>query len=293
MKTLIAVSFALLLALPAAASAASPEQAYLAARDAYVKAFSHGEADPDPDPEKHTRALADLETQLRKIIGPTTLAGFPAEGKIHLDTLSTEDEGFGLLDGLAYAIPLDDKAIAEKVSVVVTTRTLFETWLRAHKTNLQAAPKSDDFYRQALSTDSAVVVFAQLPVVKPAWARTAFGVLAIRTQDLVGSTPDEIDMVVVGAERAYAVTAKLEVAVGPITACEKPRQQLKAQAQAAWAAYERSGKKNEALSDKATKLEEQSDTAYVQCFATRPHDASGFAAAIKQAQALIDALPKK
>lgn len=289
MKTLIALSLAVLLALPA--SAASPEQAYLAARDAYIKAFSHGETDPDF--EKHKRALADLETQLRRIIGPTTLQGFPAEGKIHLDTLSTEDEGFGLLDGLAYAIPLDDKGIDEKVSVVVTTRTLFETWLRAHKTNLQAALKSDDFYRQALSTDSAVVTFAQLPVAKPSWARTAFAVLAIRTQDLVGSMPHEMDIVVVGAERAYAVTAKIEVAVGAIAACANVREQLKAQAKAVWAAYERSGKKNEVLSDKATKLEEQSDTAYVQCFATRAHDANGFAAAVKQAQALVDLLPAK
>jgi hypothetical protein len=291
MKTLVALSLTILLALPAASSAASPEQAYLAARDAYIKAFSHGEADPDF--AKHKRALAELEAQLRKIIGPTTLQGFPAEGKIHLDTLSTEDEGFGLLDGLAYAIPLDEKGIDEKASVVVTTRTLFETWLRAHKTSLQTAPKSDEFYRQALSTDSAVVTFAPLPVAKPAWARTAFAVLAIRTQDLVGSTPDEMDIVVVGAERAYAVTAKLEVAVGAIAACEKAREQLKAQAKAVWAAYERSGKKNEALSDKATKLEEQSDTAYVQCFATHARDANGFAAAVKQAQSLIDLLPAK
>jgi hypothetical protein len=291
MKTLVALGLAVLLALPGPASAASPEQAYLAARDAYIKALSRGETDPDF--EKHKRALADLETQLRRIIGPTTLQGFPTEGKIHLDTLSTEDEGFGLLDGLAYAIPLDDKGIDEKVSVLVTTRSLFETWLRAHKTNLQAAPKSDEFYRQALSTDSGVVIFSQLPVAKPAWARTAFAVLAIRTQDLVGSTPVEIDIVVIGAKRAYAVTAKLEVAVGAIAACEKPRQKLKAQAQAAWAAYERSGKKNQALSDKATKLEEQADPAYLQCFATRAKDASGFAAAVKQAQALTDLLPEK
>jgi hypothetical protein len=291
MKTLIALSLTILLALPAAGSAASPEQAYLAARDAYIKALSRGE--PDPDFKKHERALADLETQLRKIIGPTTLPGFPAEGKIHLDTLSSGDEGFGLLDGLAYAIPLDDKGIDEKVSVVVTTRSLFETWLRAHKTNLQAAPKSDDFYRQALSTDSGVVVFAQLPVAKPSWARTAFAVLAIRTQDLVGSTPDEMDIVVVGAERAYAVTAKTEVAVGAIAACEKSRQQLKAQADAAQAAYEKSGAKNKALLDKSMKLEEQMDRAYLQCFAAHARDASGFAAAVKQAQALIDLLPAK
>ncbi len=264
MKTLIALSLTALLALPAAASAASPEQAYLAARDAYIKTVGHD--DTDRGFEQRNVALADLEAQLRKIIGPTTLPGFPAEGKIHLDGLSPEDEGFGLLDGLAYAIPLDDKGIDEKVSVVVTTRTLFETWLRAHKTSLQAAPKSDEFYRQALSTDAGVVVFAPLPVAKPSWA---------------------------GTERAYAVTAKTEGTVGPIAACERNRQQLKTQADAAQAAYEKSGAKNTALIDKSFKLQERADRAYVQCFATRAKDDGGFAAAVKQAQALIDLLPAK
>jgi hypothetical protein len=276
MKSLILLILSTLLAFPAAASAASPEQSYLTARDAYIKAFHRGESDPDF--EKHKRALADLETQLRRIIGPTTLKGFPAEGKIHLDTLSPEDEGFGLLDGLAYAIPLDDKGIEEKVSVVVTTRTLFEAWLRAHKTkwwtqdplpqDLQTALKTDDFYRQALSTDAAVVTFARLPVTRPSWARTAFAVLAVRTQDDVGSAPIEMDIVVIGAERVYAVTAKTEVAVGPIAACGKIRQQFKARTDAA-------------------------DRAYLRCFATHARDASGFAAAVKQAQALIDRLPGK
>jgi hypothetical protein len=284
-----------------AVSAASPEQDYLAARDAYIKAFEHGYTGSDID--KHQRALADLEAQLRRIVGPTTLEGFPAEGKIHLDTLSTEDQGFGLLDGLAYTIPLDDKGIDEKVSVVVTTRSLFEAWLRAHKTkwwgqnplpqDLQAALRSDEFYRQALSTDAAVVTYAQLPVAKSSWAKLAFAVLATRTQDLIGSTPTEMDIVVTGSERVYMVTAKTAVAVGPIAACEKSRRQLKAQADAAQTAYLQSGSKNEALLDKSSKLEEQADRAYVQCFATRARNETSFAAAVKQAQALIDMLPKQ
>src|ERR1700753_2421923 len=110
----------------AAVAAASPEQDYRAARDAYFKAFEHGYTGDDID--KHQRALADLEALLRRIVGPTTLAGFPGEGKIHLDTLSAEDEGLGLLDGLAYAIPLDDKGIDEKTRIVVTTRSLFDGW---------------------------------------------------------------------------------------------------------------------------------------------------------------------
>jgi hypothetical protein len=291
MKSLITLSLTILLAFPAAGSAASPEQAYLAARDGYIKTFQHGYGGSDV--AKHERALADLQTQLRKLIGPTTLPGFPAEGKIHLDTLSREDQGFALLDGLAYVIPLDEKGIDEKARVVVTTRGLFDTWLKAHKTSLQVAPRSEDFYRGALSTDAAVMVFAPLPVAKPAWATTAFGVLAIRTQDDVGSTPDEIDIVVAGTTRAYAATAKLETKVGAIADCEKSRQQMKSQAEAAQAAYEKSGAKNGALFDKAKKLEAGADRAYLQCFATRAQDASGFAAAVKQAQALIELLPAK
>jgi hypothetical protein len=291
-----------LAALPSSAPAQSPEKSYLAARDAYIKSFHRSQNDGDL--ARHEAALADLETQLRRIIGPTTLKDFPAEGKVHLDGLIPEDEGFGLLDGLVYRIPLDASGIDDKVSVVVTTAGLFDAWLRVHKDNkwwgqgplpqdLSAALRSDDFYREALSTDSAVVTFAQIPVVKPSWARIAYAVLAIRTQDALGSTPTEMDIVVVGAERVYAVTAKTEAELGPIAACEKDRQRFKAQAEAARAAFEKSGRKNDALFDKSTKLDEQGDRAYLQCFATRARNEKTFAAAVKQAQELVDLLPAK
>jgi hypothetical protein len=289
MKALTALTLSLLLGFSAAGSAASPEQAYLAARNGHIKALQHIANDGDYD--KMKGALADLEAQLRRIIGPTTLPGFPAEGKIHLDTLTTEDEGFGLLDGLDYAIPLDQTGIDNKVSVVVTTRGLFDAWLRAHKTkwwnqgpmpqDLQAALKSDEFYRQALSTDAGVVIYAQLAVAKPSWAKLAYAVLALRTQDLVGATPKEMDIVVIGSARVYAVTAKLDSAVGPIAACDKIRAQFKARADA------------EKSSDKATKLEAQGERAFLQCFATQARNEPGYAAAVKQAQALIDPLPEK
>ncbi len=91
---ILAATLILLAAACANARAASPEQAYLAARVAYIKVFEHsGETDADFDRQK--RAMADLETQLRKIIGPTRLEGFPAEGKIHLGMLYPDDEAFG------------------------------------------------------------------------------------------------------------------------------------------------------------------------------------------------------
>jgi hypothetical protein len=300
MKYLL-ITLLALAAAPWSASAAAPEQGYLAARDAYIKTIGHDETDRGF--ERHKAALADLETQLRRIIGPTALKGFPTEGKIHLDTLSPDDEGFGLLDGLVYAIPLDDKSFDEKASIVVTTKALFDAWLRAHKArwsnqeplpqDLRAALGSDDFYRQALSTDAAVVTFAPLPVVKPAWAKIAFAMLATRTQDAPGSTPTETNIFIMGTDRVYLVTAKTEIAVGPIAACEKIRQQFKAQAEAASKAYERSGAKDKALFERSTKLDEQGDHAYLTCFARSAHDESTFATAVKQAQTLIELLPAK
>ena len=284
----ILAAMLILFAVQADAQAASPEQDYLAARDRYIKAFEHAS---DGEYDKMKPALAELEAQLRAIIGPTTLAGFPAEGKIHLDTLSTADEGFGLLDGLEYAIPLDATGIGDRVSVVVTTRTLFEAWLKAHKTkwwtqgplpqDLPAALKSDEFYRQALSTDAGVVIYAPLAVAKPSWARLAYAVLALRTQDAVGAAPKEMDIVVVGNARVYMVTAKLDAAVGPIADCDALRAQFKARADAV-----RSG-------SLATQLEARGERAFLQCFATRVRSETGYAAAVKQAQALIDPLPGK
>jgi hypothetical protein len=285
---ILAAMLILLTVAQADAQAASPEQDYLAARDGYIKAFQHAS---DGEYDKMKPALAELEAQLRRIVGPTTLAGFPADGKIHLDTLSTADEGFGLLDGLEYAIPLDETGIGDRVSVVVTTRTLFEAWLKAHKTKwwtqeplpqeLPAALRSDEFYRQALSTDAGVVIYAQLAVAKPSWARLAYAVLALRTQDAVGATPREMDIVVIGNERVYMVTAKLESTVGPIAACDTTRAQFKARADAVRSA------------SLATQLEAQGERAFLQCFATRARNATGYAAAVKQAQALIDPLPQK
>jgi len=57
---------------------------------------------------QHQRARADLEQQLRRIIGPSEIKGFAKEGELNLDSLSSGFMGFGLLDALAYVSP-DEK----------------------------------------------------------------------------------------------------------------------------------------------------------------------------------------
>ena len=276
------------------AAASSPEESYLAARDGYIKALRH--SDTDADLERHNAALADLETQLRAIIGPIAIEGFASDGKIHLDGLIAGDEGFGLIDGLVFA-GADDKA-----RLVVTTPTLFDKWLRAHRDwwpenplpqDLNAALRDDDFYTQGLSADSAFVTYAEIPVARPAWATIAFAMLATRTQDLVGPVPDEINIFVRGADRVFIVTAKTTIRAGPIAACDALRKQLEQKAATARVASEAAGGKDEALNDKFDRLTREAERAQPSCFGTRARQQAFFPALVRQAQALIDALPTK
>src|SRR5262249_28844335 len=145
----------LLAAAYADASAASPLDDYIAARDGYLAKLKDSDIiGDDAARAAHEGALSELEARLRKIVGPSALKGFPAEGKINLDSLAEGYEGFGLLDGLVYA------SADNATRIVVTTRELLDKWLAAHakwwgdKTDmppgLEAALKSEAFHTQAL-----------------------------------------------------------------------------------------------------------------------------------------------
>jgi hypothetical protein len=282
-----------LLAIPA--RAASLEDAYLAARDGYIKRFEKSPSD-DATYAAHTRALADLEAKLRQILGPTHLDGFAPDGKITLDALDSGDEDFGLLDGLVYV------SADEKTRVLVTTASLFDKWLNAHEhfwpetplpTDMAAALQRDDFYTQAITNGAAIVTYAEIPVVKPAGATLAFAVLDARTQDSSPPVPNEMIITVRRADRVFLIAAKTAVAAGPIAACDKLKAKLSAEALAAGDADQAADAKNAALHEKAEQLARKADRAYPDCFANEAKQATFFPALVKQAQGLIDALPAR
>ena len=294
MKYMMIAATLLTLATCQAATAATPEEGYLAARDRYVAEFKRHEPTDDAGMAAHNKALADLEGKLKRVIGPVTIKGLPGEAKIYLDTLLEGDEDFARLDGLVVAAPDDS------MSVVVTTPRLFDIWLREHKDfwkdnplprDLRAALKRDDFYTQALSSGSAVVTYADIPVTAPAGADLAVAVLDVRTQDLIPAVPDEMIITVRRPDRVFFITTK--VTAGAIAACDQSHEQLAKQAEAAAAEYEKSGRKNKALEKKASQAEVAAEGAYPHCFATQTRGASFFPALVKQAQELIDALPAK
>ena len=167
------------------------------------------------------------------ILGEPDRKGF-GPARLNIETFYKGDEGFGTLDGLRFDSELgangekagqngaDGKYVEPGAHIIVTTQTLFERWLRAHKDwwdkdiknvpqQIGAALKSESFYTQAIQTDSAVINFNSLPIAKPASATFAYGFLAGRTQSDI---PDAADEVFVSA----LANGKVYIAYGSIDA---------------------------------------------------------------------------
>ena len=242
-------------------------------------------------------ARAALEHQLRSIIGPSRLQGFPGLGKSNLASLFSGDEDFGLLDGLVFASKND------KMHVLVTTRSLLDHWLRAQKDSqsgleavpgqIEAALNSDAFYTQALETDAAFSKYATLPIAKPPQATFAVALLGGRSQDIGPLTPDEIVIAVVGAERVFVFTAPADARIKPMPACMEIWHASERKAKEVLAAYTASDPKDQKPFDEYSRTQAIGDEAFRRCYAENASRDPQFAVLTRQAQVLIDLIPPR
>lgn len=296
MKQIFAV---LLTMLSVTAHAASPEETYLAARDAFIAKFNPAK-EPSPISDamakEEEQARADLTRQLRSIIGPLNVKGYAGDGEYAIDSLFKGDIGFGTLDGLSFSAPKD-------VNLVVTTRGLFERWVRDHKdwwgTSVDnippdpiAALKTEAFYTQAISADAAVVRFAELPVSKPAGADAAYAMLVMRRQDIGPGSPDEILVGVLSGTRLFVVSMPSSAETKLMPACEKIWDEALAKSNKLLESSASSGNKDEKLFDEQNRMQDQGDAAMRQCFAERVTGDPAFARLTRQAQDTVDQLEK-
>jgi hypothetical protein len=274
---------ALLAVIPVTGLAASLEQDYIASRDRYIATFKRLDKPGKTDDRlfaREQRAMADLEKQLRQIIGPLAFDGVAAEGKINLGALTPGNMGFEVLDGLVFSS--NDRRI------LVSTDGLLNSWLRAHRSELPRAAsgpqglaaivKSEDFYNLALDTDAHIFGYGEVPIAGPANAAVASAMLVGRSQDAAPRTPGEVLVTVVQGQRVFVMSRAVET--GPIPACD-----------AVADAYD---KKIEALApDAAERARDEKDAAYGRCFAERAKEQDFFAGLVKQAQALVALLPSR
>jgi hypothetical protein len=311
MRLIVRASTMLAVAIAAAwisplAIAATPEQAYIAARDAAIAKIKAMDAANTEAAKKNPstsddsavidfdkKASAALERQMRTIVGPVAIKGMDGDGALNLDTLLEGDEDFGLLDGMVYG------RLDAKTRVIVTTDSLLARWLHQHKVwwgkdstgipmNPGAAVKVDAFYTQAVLTDAAIMRFAELPLRKPAGAAFAFAMLAARSQSDVPAKADEIFIATAQGGRVFIANTKEFDAVGPIASCDKVRSDLVAKSVAA---AEEPGLSDAARQKKSQALSGKSDSEFLRCFAEKASQQDGSAAAAAAAQALMDRLP--
>jgi hypothetical protein len=243
---------------------------------------------------------------MRAIVGPLAYAGFGA-GQLNLDTLSEGDEGFGMLDGLRFEAtagktgePAGTDAagnyVAPKAHIIVTTQTLLVHWLAVHKQwwgkgtanvpqQIGAALKDEDFYTQAISTDSAVVKLSPLPIAKPAAASFATAMLGGRTQDDVPNAADEVFAAAIAGGRIYVAYGTIDPTV-KIAACDAIRADYNKRSEDASDAL-REGRIDKKAYDRLDNLRDQGESAFKRCFTARAAGEGAFAAAVKQAQALL------
>jgi hypothetical protein len=269
----------------AAPPAKSAEDRYIAARDAAIEKISAlyetGNAD-EAARKAEEAATADLGAQMLAILNESERDGF-GPAKPNVDTFAKGDEGFGKLDGLRFDALIgqngekagqdgaDGKYVEPKAHIVVTTQTLFERWLRAHKDwwdkgarnvpqQVGAALKDKNFYTQAVASGAAVVGFNALPVAKPEGASFVYAMLAGHTQSEIPDAADHVFVSAISGGKVYVAYGAVEPKV-QVNACLPLRADF---------------------SDKAEK-------AYKRCFTERAPKQPSFTEAIRQAEQLLSA----
>jgi hypothetical protein len=290
----------------------SLEDRYIATRDAAIEKFSTiseaGNFD-DAATRAQDAARADLLAQMSAILGEAGRGGF-GPAKLNLDTFSKGDEGFGMLDGLRFDAEVgktgekagsngaDGKYVEPKAHILVTTQTMLERWLHAHKDwwdkglknvpqQIGAALGNESFYTQAIPTDAAVVNFGALPIAKPATATFAHGILAGRTQDDIPNAANEVFVSALANGKVYIAYGSIEPEVR-IAACLAIRSGYNKRAEAADEKLQSKTIEQQAY-DKLGDLRQQGEDAYKRCFTQRVQQQPSFAMATKQAQSLLAA----
>ncbi|WP_137933613.1 hypothetical protein [Mesorhizobium comanense] len=279
------------------ALAASPEDDYIAARDKAIASIAAMESANSPVETldaANEKARADLEKRLSDLLGPFTVKDFPAAGTINIESLSSSDVGFGMLDGLRHGT--DDGP-----SIVASTRGLVERWLKSRAaeteadlklpTNFDAALKLDAFYTQAIGSDAAFTGTLDLPLKKPEGADMAIARLGGWAQDIGPNYDQEVVVTVVKGNSVLIAEAPANPAIPKIAACD-----------AVWSAADTAAQKlskqgadesDESTSDAANAAWAKGDSDFRACLGKSLPGNPAYPTLLAQAQALADQMAGK
>jgi hypothetical protein len=295
---------------PVAHGSIAPEDRYIAARNAAIEKFSAiydaGKFD-DAATAAEEAARADLTAQISAILNEPRRTGF-GPATINLESFYKGDEGFGALDGLRFNDELgangekaggngaDGKYVEPRAHIIVTTQTLFERWLRAHRewwgSKIKNVPqrigdplRDESFYTQAISSGAAVINFNALPIAKPGSAIFAHAMLAGRTQSEVPDAADEIFVSAIADGKVYVAYGSIKPEVR-IAACTEIRAGYDKRSTEVFEQFQRKEIDQKAY-DRSGNLRQKGEDAFKRCFTERAPREPAFADATRQAQELL------
>ncbi len=280
-----------------AAFAASPEDDYIAARDKAIAEIAAMESTNTPVETldaANEKARADLETRLTALLGPFTVKDFPAAGKINIESLSSSDVGFGMLDGLRHGTE-------DGPSIVASTRGLVERWLKSRAaetdadlklpTSFDAALKLDAFYTQAIGSDAAFTGTLDFALKKPEGADMVIARLGGWAQDVGPNYDQEVVVTVVKGNSVLIAEAPATPPLPKIAACDAVWSAADAAAQKL--AKQATDESDENTSDAANAAWTKGDNDFRACLGkSLPADAA-YPALLAQAQSLADKMAGK
>lgn len=260
------------------------ERDYFAERDRAVALAKASSTDPG---DVHKRWMPVLEARLRRLIGPGVPKGFDGPSAMSPDALCCFI-GKDMLDGIRFTTP-DDQG------VLVSTEGLLQQWLklkdspwwqpswRARSADPARAFLTGGPYNSSgVGLDTAAVIHALLPIVPPAGAGSTAAALVQETQQPDANFPPKhIALVLFKGGRVYLAQVKATARMVPIAACAAVRAEFDKKAAVASAASD---------SDKARRIRLEGDIAFEECWTERAKDQPGYAAVVRQAQELADAL---
>src|SRR6266496_514921 len=281
------------LSAPRTLLAASPEEKYFETRDNFIREFEKAstpidgfaEQDQHALDEQDKRALAELEKQLKPIVGAVNVEGFPKEGKINLETLQNGDLGFGQVDGLRFT--------ANQEYLFVTTDNILKKYLAGRPElpkDLAELSKTGEFYTLAITAESAVTYFAEIPVKSPNEKSYVRAFLGLTAQDIGPFIPKDIFVFVTKGNRILAVQSPAATEITEIPQCRNEWERFAKKNSDAMEVYRSSGFKNQKASDESVQYEEQGFEAYQRCYDREAKNQKFFASLKKQAQSIVDRL---
>jgi len=272
------------LSAPMALVAASLEEKYFETRDNFIRQFEKASVPIDVLDKQDQHALAELEKQLKPIIGPVNVEGFPKEGKINLLTLEN-DYGFGQIDGLRFS--------SEQEELFVTTDNILKKYLAGQPElpkDLAKLSKTGEFYVRAITAEAAVTYFAEIPVKSANRKSYVHAFIGLTAQDIGPFIPKDIFVFVTNGNRILAVQSPAATEITEIPQCRNEWESFAKKKSDAMEVYRSSGSKNQKASDESVQYEEQGFEAYHRCYEREAKNQKFFASLKKQAQSIVDRL---